>query len=142
MRLDHFRQRRDLLRGRLAELEQSIEAEHGAFGGKRASLEEVQAALPPDTALVGWVDVKTRNRGVSLHWACLVAAQGDPTWVRVPGSGPEGAGPSRMTGAPTSSAPPCSARAWSRVRSGARWPRRSPGSGWPRSCPGSADSAG
>ena len=91
VRLDHFRKRRDLLRGRLAELEQSIEAEHGAFGGKRASLEEVQAALPPDTALVGWVDVKTRNRGVSLHWACLVAAQGDPTWVRVPGSGPDGA---------------------------------------------------
>ncbi len=91
VRLDHFRQRRDILRGRLAELEQSIEAEHGAFGSKRASLEEVQAVLPPDTALVGWVDVKTRNRGVSLHWACLVAAQGDPIWVRVPGSGPEGA---------------------------------------------------
>jgi hypothetical protein len=91
VRLDHFRQRRGLLRGRLAELEQSIEAEHGAFGGKRASLEEVQSALTPDTALVGWVDVKTRNRGVSLHWACLAAAQGDPTWVRVPGSGPEGA---------------------------------------------------
>ena len=91
MRLDHFRKRRDLLRGRLAEFEQSIEAEHGAFGGKRASLEEVQAALAPDTALVGWVDVRTRNRGVSLHWACLVGAQGDPTWVRVPGSGPEGA---------------------------------------------------
>jgi tetratricopeptide (TPR) repeat protein len=91
VRLDHFHQQRDLLRGRLDDLEQSIEAEHGAFGGKRASLEEVQAALPPDTALVGWVDVRTRNREVSLHWACLVAAQGDPTWVRVPGSGPEGA---------------------------------------------------
>jgi hypothetical protein len=91
VRLDHFRQRRDVLRARLEELEQSLEAEHGAFGGKRASLEEVQAALPPDTALVGWVDVRTRNRGVSLHCACLVAAHGDPTWVRIPGSGPEGA---------------------------------------------------
>ena len=86
MRLDHFRQRRDLLRGQLAELEQSIEAEHGAFGGKRASLEEVQAALPPDTALVGWVDVKTRIAGSP----CTGHAWWPPREIRL-GSGSRGA---------------------------------------------------
>ncbi len=90
VRLDHLRRQRDPLRGQLVEFEQLIEVQYGAFGGKRASLEEIQAILPPDTALVGWVDVRNRNRSVSLHWACLVGAQGDPIWVQVPGSGADG----------------------------------------------------
>jgi CHAT domain-containing protein/tetratricopeptide (TPR) repeat protein len=80
---------RDTLRGQLIEFGQAIEAQYGAFGGKIASLQEIQAVLPPDTALVGWVDVK-RTGSVSLHWACLLGARGDPVWVKVPGSGPDG----------------------------------------------------
>ncbi len=91
VRLDHLRQERDTLRGQLLELEQSIEAQHGAFGGKRASLEEIQAMLPPDAALLGWVDLAPLNRSESVHWVCLVGAQGDPIWARVTGSGPDGA---------------------------------------------------
>jgi CHAT domain-containing protein len=89
-RADHLRQQRDTLRGQLLELERSIEAQLEAFGGQRASLEKIQAMLPPDAALVGWVDEGARQRSESLHWACLVSARGDPIWVRVAGSGADG----------------------------------------------------
>ncbi len=74
--LDRLRRQRDTLNGRLLELDQAFEAQYGAFGGKRTSLEAIQATLPPDAALVGWVDVKDQQRTVSLHWACLVRARG------------------------------------------------------------------
>ncbi len=89
--LERLRRQRETLSGQLAELEQAFEAQYGAFGGQRASLEEIQAALPPDAALVGWVDVRDRAGRTSWHWACLVGARGDPVWERVPGSGPAGA---------------------------------------------------
>jgi tetratricopeptide (TPR) repeat protein len=88
--LEYLRRRRDTVRGQLAELEQAIETQDGACGGRTASLEEIQATLPPDAALVGWLDEK-RIRRVSLHWACLVAAKGAPVWVRLPGTGADGA---------------------------------------------------
>ena len=50
-----------------------------------ASLADIRAALPADTALVAWVD-----RG-SEHWACVVRFAGDPAWVRLPGTGDAGA---------------------------------------------------
>ncbi|HZW33072.1 MAG TPA: CHAT domain-containing protein, partial [Isosphaeraceae bacterium] len=37
------------------------------------------------TALVGWVDQDPD------HWACLLRPSGDPVWVRLPGSGQDGA---------------------------------------------------
>jgi CHAT domain-containing protein/tetratricopeptide (TPR) repeat protein len=89
--LDRLRRQRNTLNGQLVELEQAFEAQYGALGGQRASLEDVKAALPPDAALVGWVDVRGRNGRTSLHWACLVGPRGEPTWARVPGTGPAGA---------------------------------------------------
>jgi CHAT domain-containing protein len=91
VRMNHLRQQRDTLQGELLELEQALEAQYGAMGGKQTTLEEIQATLPPDAALVGWVDLRNLDRSVSLHWACLVRAQGDPIWVQVPGSGTNGA---------------------------------------------------
>jgi tetratricopeptide (TPR) repeat protein len=91
-RLEYLRRQRDTLRGQLAELGQAIDAQHGAFGDKRASLEEIQAMLPPDAALIGWVDEEWKWTSIaSEHWACLVAAQGAPVWVRIPGTGADGA---------------------------------------------------
>ena len=50
-----------------------------------ASLADIRAALPADTALVAWVDREDE------HWACVVRSAGDPAWVRLPGSGENGA---------------------------------------------------
>src|SRR5262249_48885307 len=48
-------------------------------------------ALALDAALLGWVDIKGKPNAADPngeHWAVLVRAQGDPTWLRLQGSGP------------------------------------------------------
>jgi tetratricopeptide (TPR) repeat protein len=57
-------------------------------------LKSIQANLPADTALVGWLDVPSQPRPVGAkdeHWACVVRREGEPTWIRLPGSGVGGA---------------------------------------------------
>src|SRR5262249_5924969 len=46
------------------------------------SLERIQAQVPPDAALVAWLDRPGE------HWACVLRRAGPPAWVRLPGSGP------------------------------------------------------
>lgn len=41
--------------------------------------------MPPDAALVGWVDTEFRNA------ACVVRRSGEPAWVTIPGTGQDGA---------------------------------------------------
>ena len=53
-----------------------------------ASLAQFQAALDADTAFVAWVDLP--HDSVRDHWGCVVRAQGEPHWERLPGSGPDG----------------------------------------------------
>ena len=55
-----------------------------------ASLPEVQAALAADAALVLWVDIISRSRGLDEHWGCVIRSGGEPHWERLPGNGPEG----------------------------------------------------
>jgi CHAT domain-containing protein/tetratricopeptide (TPR) repeat protein len=52
-----------------------------------ATLDQLRAALPADTAFVTWVDVADWSGGVQEHWGCTVRANGDPNWERLPGSG-------------------------------------------------------
>jgi CHAT domain-containing protein/tetratricopeptide (TPR) repeat protein len=83
--LDEFRNRQNTLRGRWVELQNQLEAQYGLYAGKPAELGEIQRALPGDTALVGWLDVKND------HWACVVRRTGNPAWIKIPGSGTGGA---------------------------------------------------
>jgi tetratricopeptide (TPR) repeat protein len=83
--LDVLRSQQSTLRGRWVEFQNALDREYHAFAGKPSNLEEVQKALPRDAALVGWLDVARH------HWACIVRHEGDPTWVKIPGSGPDGA---------------------------------------------------
>src|SRR5262249_11131691 len=83
--LDALRHQHSVLRGHWVEFQNTLDRQYQAFAGKPSTLEDVQKALPPDTALVGWLDVK------SHHWVCVVGHEGEPTWVQVPGSGPDGA---------------------------------------------------
>ena len=89
-RLEQLRNEEGSLRGRFLELEQALEARYGAFAGKPATLEEIQAAIPADAALVGWVDLRPGGSRPSYHWACVVRKHGDPAWVKIPGSGKGG----------------------------------------------------
>ncbi|HZW30668.1 MAG TPA: tetratricopeptide repeat protein [Isosphaeraceae bacterium] len=92
--LDALRQQQSTLRGQWVEFQNALDREYQAFAGKPANLGEVQKALPSEAALVGWLDVAQH------HWACIVHHQGDPTWVAIPGSGPDGAWTTEDDGRP------------------------------------------
>ena len=83
--LDDLRQEASEIRRQLLDLERQFEDKYGALASRPATLEEAQKAIPEGTALVGWIDTKTE------HWACLLGHSGDPAWIRLAGSGKEGA---------------------------------------------------
>ena len=83
--LDDLRQQASEIRRQLLELDRQFEEKYGALANRPATLEEAQKALPEGTALLGWIDAGTD------HWACLLTRSGDPAWVRLPGSGKDGA---------------------------------------------------
>jgi len=82
--LDALRDRQSVLRGQWVEFQNALDRQYQAYAGRPSTLKEVQIALASDTALVGWLDVR------SHHWACVVRHEGDPIWVRIPGSGKDG----------------------------------------------------
>jgi tetratricopeptide (TPR) repeat protein len=82
--LERLHQQRQSLEGSLAELASS------ASQREVASLAQVQAALPADTAFVTWVGVGIPSSGWREHWGCVVPSRGAPCWEPVPGSGPDG----------------------------------------------------
>ncbi|MEJ7637328.1 MAG: CHAT domain-containing protein, partial [Singulisphaera sp.] len=83
-RLEELRRQESDLRRQSLDHEHQLEAKYGALAGKPAGLDEVRRAIPEPAALVGWVDAGPH------HWACVLRRTGDPTWVRLPGSGPGG----------------------------------------------------
>jgi tetratricopeptide (TPR) repeat protein len=83
--LDDLRQQASEIRRQLLDLERQFEDKYKALASRPATLEKAQKALPEGTALVGWIDRK------SEHWACLLRHAGEPVWVRLAGSGKEGA---------------------------------------------------
>jgi tetratricopeptide (TPR) repeat protein len=83
--LDELRNQQSNLRGQWVEFQNALDRHYQAYAGKPATLEEIQQALPAEAALVGWLDVTNH------HWACVVRHEGDPVWVKIPGTGPDGA---------------------------------------------------
>jgi tetratricopeptide (TPR) repeat protein len=78
-----LRQRRDALKVQWAEFEAGVERKYGAAAGRPYDLSRIQGHIPPDAALVSWLDL-------GEHWACIVRQHGDPTWIKLTGSGPQG----------------------------------------------------
>lgn len=71
----------DLLRFR-----QDVESRYGPRLGQRYDLAKIQAAIPPHSAIVGWVDVAGHpesGRGQE-HWAVILRAAGEPNWISLP----------------------------------------------------------
>jgi CHAT domain-containing protein/tetratricopeptide (TPR) repeat protein len=89
-----LREHRAQVAARYAELETTLERRYGPAAGQVYDLAKIQARLPDDTALVAWLDYDRKLPRTAdpdgEHWACLVRARGEPVWVRLPGSGPEG----------------------------------------------------
>jgi CHAT domain-containing protein len=54
------------------------------------ALEQIQKHLPPDAALIAWVDIADRRGSIEENWGCLVRAQGEPAWIRLPRTGADG----------------------------------------------------
>jgi CHAT domain-containing protein/tetratricopeptide (TPR) repeat protein len=51
--------------------------------------EAIRAALAADAAVLCWIDVAHSTDKIQEHWACVVRRDGEPHWVRLPGTGPE-----------------------------------------------------
>jgi tetratricopeptide (TPR) repeat protein len=75
----------------LDEHQRHLEAIYGPIAGRTDSWQALQAALPADTALLGWVDVRGEAKAADPsgeHWAFLLRSAGPPLCVRLPGSSP------------------------------------------------------
>src|SRR5262249_39437128 len=84
-RLEELRAQQSEAEGRYLALQNELDGRYEAFAGRPSPLEAVQAAIPADAALVGWVDAGRD------HAACVVRRTGGPTWVAIPGTGGGGA---------------------------------------------------
>jgi CHAT domain-containing protein len=89
--LDQLQQERDAALLDLKQFEAELAQRHGPAAGQVYELARIQAPLPPDAALLSWVDVQGRPQAADPngdHWACLVRHCGEPVWVKLPGTGP------------------------------------------------------
>jgi hypothetical protein len=75
----------------LQELAKQLDSKYGPAVGEVFDRATVQRALPADTALLAWVDLRNppdaKDPG-GEHWAVLLRQEGEPAWVRLPGTGP------------------------------------------------------
>ncbi len=92
-RLDSLRTRRLELQSELSAFEKHLVDAYGVAEGKNYEIERIQAALPEDGALVGWLDISGHGQAAELrsgHWAIVVRSKGEPRWVSLSGSGDRG----------------------------------------------------
>jgi tetratricopeptide (TPR) repeat protein len=96
-RFEDLKRQRELASIALGEFQTRLVQAHEALAGKVASLNEVQAALPADAALVAWVDLLRAGPNAAdpdgEHWGVVVRSQGIPAWVPIAGPVRAGSGP-------------------------------------------------
>jgi CHAT domain-containing protein/tetratricopeptide (TPR) repeat protein len=83
----------DLARGLLEELAARRPGADAGDAARVLSLAEVQERVPDDTALVGWLWVRTTLSPAGPReflWGCVLRRRGAPVWVPLPGTGPDG----------------------------------------------------
>jgi tetratricopeptide (TPR) repeat protein len=94
------RRREDLLGQRrraqdeLSAFGRHLEEAYSVAAGQIFERVQIQAALDPDAALVGWLDLPGSRHAADPngeHWAVLLRSAGKPVWVRLSGTGPRGA---------------------------------------------------
>jgi CHAT domain-containing protein/Tfp pilus assembly protein PilF len=85
---------RDAAQADLVSYQADLAKRYGPAAGEVYSLRRIQAQLPEDAALLAWVDLDDLDKRADAkgdHWACLVRRKGAPVWVRLPGTGADGA---------------------------------------------------
>ena len=93
-RFEDLKRQRELASIALGEFQTKLVADYGPLAGQVATLNEIQAALPADAALVAWVDIPPAGPNAAdpdgEHWGVVVRSRGIPAWVAIAGSGPDG----------------------------------------------------
>ncbi len=93
-RFEGLKHQRELASIALGEFQTKLAKDYGALAGKVATLAEVQAGLPADTALVAWVDIAPAGPKAAdpdgEHWGVVVRSRGIPAWISMAGTGPDG----------------------------------------------------
>jgi CHAT domain-containing protein len=85
-----LRRQQEQAQAELAQLQEELEQTYGVIAGKVYSLEKIQQHLPPNAALVAWLDLTWGPALTNVpgeHWACVIRSAGAPAWVRLPGAG-------------------------------------------------------
>ena len=91
---DELRRQRDAAQAEFVRFQADLASRYGVPAGEVYDLAHIQARLREDTALLAWVDLSDQDRRADPkgdHWACLVRHRGAPVWVRLSGTGPDGA---------------------------------------------------
>jgi len=93
-RFEDLKRQRELASIALGEFQTKLVADHGPLAGQVARLNEIQAALPADAALVAWVDIPPVGPNAAdpdgEHWGVVVRSRGIPAWVPIAGTGASG----------------------------------------------------
>ena len=93
-RFEDLKRQRELASIALGEFQTKLVGDHGPLAGQVARLNEIQAALPADAALVAWVDLPPAGPNAAdpdgEHWGVVVRSRGTPAWVPIAGTGPDG----------------------------------------------------
>jgi len=89
-----LKRQRELAKIALGEFQTKLVQDHGALAGQVATLNDIQAAQPPDAGLVAWVDNPPAGPNAAdpdgEHWGVVVRSRGIPSWVPIAGTGPDG----------------------------------------------------
>ncbi len=91
-RVDELKNQRLELQGRLAQLESELVRKYRVTAGAIYALDQIQAQLPADVALVGWLDLQAVPNPADPrgdHWAFVLRHRGAPRLIRTPGTGPD-----------------------------------------------------
>ncbi len=93
-RFEDLKHQRELASIALGEFQTKLVQDHEALAGEVAKLNEIQAALPADAALVAWVDIPPAGPNAAdpdgEHWGVVVRSRGIPAWIPIAGTGPDG----------------------------------------------------
>ena len=93
-RFEDLKRQRELASIALGEFQTKLVRDHGPLAGQVARLNEIQAALPADAALVAWVDIAPAGPNAAdpdgEHWGVVVRSRGIPAWIPIAGTGPDG----------------------------------------------------
>jgi hypothetical protein len=81
-RFEDVKNQRELASIALGEFQTKLVKEHGPLAGQAATLKEIQAGMPADSALIAWVDIALPGPNAAdpdgEHWGMVLRARGTP----------------------------------------------------------------